>query len=100
MQPVRQCRRTCAGSTTLQLRVILTLLEEARRVLGDALLADLEVQMRAGGTPGRADRAEQIATPQQLPRSHIDARQMGITGNQPFAMVNLDQMAKISMVSR
>src|SRR5690349_4622751 len=67
--------------------------QEFLRIDRFAVHARFVMQVRAGRAAGRADLADDLADTHRLSDSHVDLRQMAITGREPVAVVDLDHIA-------
>ena len=75
-------------------------LQEARGILRHAVQPDLEVQVRAGRAAGRADRRDALAAHHEVAFVHEHLRRVGVTRNQPVAVVDLDHFTILRVPAR
>src|SRR3990172_7054077 len=73
-------------------------LQEAPRVLCDALVAPFEMQVRTGGAAGRADCGDLAAAAHDLSDFDEQLGGMGIAGDEVVAMVDLDHLAVLTVI--
>src|SRR5688572_7629903 len=82
--------RSVGASPLVGLENILSSLQEAARVLGAAIDPDLVMQVRPGGPAGGAHRGDPVSNADALAGTNGDRGEVGVTGLQATAVVDLD----------
>src|SRR5262245_45440333 len=98
--PLKNCRFYPENQLLLGAGHGLRGFKELGRVLRRATVANLEVQVRAGGAAGRADVGDLAAALQNVAFAYIQFGAVRVAGNQVVAVVDVDHVAILRMEAR
>src|SRR5690554_1853543 len=83
---------TLTGATAACL-CALTIRQPGQRIHRQTVHPYLEMQVGAGGRPGRPDPADLVELPDSFPDAHADAAQVRVTGLEAAIVLDVDSVA-------